>query len=617
MYRYAVLLWFSVFASAAYQLDLKYAWNGFSPMDWVTQYTQVSSVSGAFPNGVLGYQYSAPMYLYPWAEIGLGIPAEHFVYLFVAFEIAAMMLAMYYLQRQLRPNSGRWVVVLVLVFSTTSWLRDVNLARYGQPAFLGLYYTFADVFLIAAVVMILRGRYLFTALMLGGAFVTHPPLGLIGAAVCAAIAISDRNTLRPKPALFALAAFGAIAALWMSLFRNVGMSGGEIPHDMWLSLTQAVGVHWYPVQYGMFGPYYNERFFGFVSLLLLAVFYIPLDATGKRILAGIATALAISIFGVLVSWLFPTPFLVKLSLNRASDLVVLLSLPYIAAGLVSDLRSGPQWKRVLAAGMLFAPFSHHRGMPLLLTLPLLHRMRNCPVGGGRSYQRLRAGAWWGGVTLLLGYSVAYYDQSWESKDLIRWGGLLALLAIAAFYGHLTKWDITAFSKGAGVTVCVLCAGWLAYTGLRLRNTDEVQAYKDVQLWARNNTSADALFMSDPTTVGWRDYSRRASFGSVYEWLYSGWLYDSKEATFDEGLARYGELTSDIRRGLGFPRPLDGRAVLLQQAFKGYYGASDTRRRELAHKYGITYFVFKKEYLISPVHLPIRYENRHFLVVAAD
>src|SRR4029078_10822108 len=121
----------------------------------------------------------------------------------------------------------------------------------------------------------------------------------------------------------------------------------------------------------------------------------------------------------------------------------------------------------------------------------------------------------------------------------------------------------------------------------------------------------------PTIVGWRDYSRRASFGSVYEWLDAGWLYDSQSRTFKEGLARYGELSPDLRRGLGFPRPLDGYSVLLQQAFDGYYAASDARLRELAHKYGITHFVFRKEYLARRVRLPVVYENAHFIIVVPN
>jgi hypothetical protein len=309
--------------------------------------------------------------------------------------------------------------------------------------------------------------------------------------------------------------------------------------------------------------------------------------------------------------------LVKLSLHRASDLVVLLALPYVASGLVSDLRSDSRWVRVLAAGMLFAPFLHHRGMPLLLALPLLYRRFARNAKRDEWYPRLRAAAWWGAVSLLIGYSVAYFDQPWDGKDLVRWGGLVALMVIALVQGYRTRWNDTAYGKGMGVMICGLCFVWLAYTGLRLQNSREAEAYKDAQVWTRTNTPANSLFMSDPTIVGWRDYSRRASFGNVYEWLYAGWLYDSRRATFAEGLARYKELSPDLHRGLGLPRPLDGYPVLIEQAFKGYYAASDTRLRDLARTYGITHFVLRKAYLTRRARLSVVYENAYFLIVVPD
>ena len=68
----------------------------------------------------------------------------------------------------------------------------------------------------------------------------------------------------------------------------------------------------------------------------------------------------------------------------------------------------------------------------------------------------------------------------------------------------------------------------------------------VQLWAKNNTANDALFMPDPTHYyGWRDFSERSSFGNLRDWGYSSFAYNSDYEIYLEGKKRLAEFGFDI------------------------------------------------------------------------
>ena len=91
--------------------------------------------------------------------------------------------------------------------------------------------------------------------------------------------------------------------------------------------------------------------------------------------------------------------------------------------------------------------------------------------------------------------------------------------------------------GVGVVTGLLCAAvwWVGQSRPSPQMRAWCRDYRDTQVWARENTPRDALFLVDPVVrhpgvgYGWRDYSRRSSFGNLREWLYAGWSYSSDHA----------------------------------------------------------------------------------------
>ncbi len=160
--------------------------------------------------------------------------------------------------------------------------------------------------------------------------------------------------------------------------------------------------------------------------------------------------------------------------------------------------------------------------------------------------------------------------------------------------------------------------------------------KAAQEWARQNTPKDALFFVDPTLYyGWRDYSRRPSFGNLREWLYLAWAYNSDYALCQEGMRRFGEFGFSFQDCFGYDTPSEGLHALslrLRQrvyrpldsaldadAYRLALARADADRLALARRYGIAYFVFRTrtECGRPATRLPVAYENGHFLILRAE
>ena len=124
-------------------------------------------------------------------------------------------------------------------------------------------------------------------------------------------------------------------------------------------------------------------------------------------------------------------------------------------------------------------------------------------------------------------------------------------------------------------------------------------------------------MLDPNiNSGWRDYSLRPSFGNLREWLFYTWIYTGSDAMFKEGLRRFNEFGLDINHYLRLDPALKGYSMLYQDTEKVYYSMDDARRRRLAEKYGIEYFVMKTSKISQMPNLKKAYENDDFIIFEA-
>ncbi len=139
-----------------YYLDLKIAWGGWSPIDYVHQSFEPANFAKNFPSGIHNYDRSAFMHIYKLAYAYLGVSPESLLPVIVGIEIAVTAWLFYTLSRTLFPNSSNIVPIILIVLVITSNARNMDLARWNAPLFIGLYYTVADVLRVFAIIMILK-----------------------------------------------------------------------------------------------------------------------------------------------------------------------------------------------------------------------------------------------------------------------------------------------------------------------------------------------------------------------------------------------------------------------------------------------------------------------------
>ena len=630
MFLFFLFAWWTF----TYNIDLKIAWSGFSPIGWVYRTFDPAAFSGNFHNGEEDFSKSAFMHIYLYAYKCFNITPEILLPLIVGVEIAVLAWAVYALCRVLIPDSSRTVIFLVIALFIASNARDMNIARFKQPFFIGQYYNIADALRIFAIVMFLKGRSIWAGVLLAGSFASHLTMGLMGGIfIMAAQMPNIRDTFRFRTLLGA-AAFVAIAALWMAyIYEPEGIVSSNMPEQMWFNLARLFNFHWYPVEYGLFTLRHEERFVQFVSFILLLIFYIgrgnQLRQIDKKIIAGFIAMAVLVAAGIVISSTKPSPTLVKLALHRANDLIIIVGLVYVVNGLWSEFELDGIWRKIIAAGILVSPFVLEPGYPLLFSIILtapawLDVLRRNPV----SFRcKLVAASAMGIIIIILAYVATGMAGKWTSKAYT--GGGFFLISVVISWGILTllpflmkRWSPKELAKAFASVVCIfLTIFWLQNYRAHILGKEALKMsgdYKQVQLWAKNNTTRDALFMVDPSiNYGWRDYSQRSSFGSLREWLHTSWLYNSKLEFYLEGMKRFNEFKISLDGYLGVPHPLSSGKKLGKDVKRQYYSFNDDWRLDIAKRYGIDYFVMKKNEMKTSSQMLTAYENEHFIVLSVS
>ena len=603
--------------------------KGFSPIGWVYKTLLPGNFALDFPGGAETYTVSAFMHVY-FAANRLGIAPEAFLPFVVAFEIALLSFAVFVLCRALLPQAPLMVAALVVVYSIASPARDINLANFPQPYILGQYYNVADALRLLGIVMVLKSRPVWAAVLLAGSFITHPTMGLMGLACAAAM-----QSMRPREILtrqFAVAAlvFVLLTGGWLFVqLEDVAVSGGQIPVQIWMEMTRVFNYHWYTFDNGFFTLNPRQFFLPFLSFLLLLAYYWPTvrNDVSNKALAGVVAMLGLSLIGIAISVWVPVPFLIKLALHRASELVIFIGLPFVAAGLWRDLSTGSWWQRMGAATVVLSPW-FVRPFPIVVSVvqvaPSWWRVLRRQAASSADFivaALALAAAVLVGLYLVAGVWTAQSPLSFYADD--RKFALLVVVLVLVLV--LVLVPTAAFSRRLGrpavqalvlVVALAYSLDWLKFKAEN-KGITRGRSYLQAQLWAREQTPSSALFMPDPTQYyGWRDFSQRSSFGNVREWLHTSWLYDSRVERYQEGMRRFGEFKIELGPYLRNQPPVKGMNQLTDEVRRRYYAASDEWRIDLAKRYGIDYFIFERSRMRAPTKLKVVYQNDHFVICAA-
>ncbi|GEM_PF-1113197 len=598
-------------------LNVKAAWSGFSPIGYVYDKVHSENFEKDWPSGVGQFDKSIFMRLYPYMYESFGVPPEVLLPIVIGVHVLLLSLAYYFLARAMTEKAGHAEALVVVLLAVASGARDVNLARWGTPFFAGQFYATADILRIFAMVCALRGRVVIAGLLIGITFAVHPTMGIMGGVAVAAMFLVRPLQFNTKRFLLACACCMVVAVGWTFYTIDLSTVGsGIIGKNEWFHLTRLTNYHWYPVSLGVFDNF-DGRLLGFVSVLALFVVYLP--DTGsinvRRTLAGIGAALGMTLLGILISTTDVYPTLVKLCLVRASEVAVMLALTYPAIGLFRDMSSASLFRQVLAALILLSAFVH-RGFDPLVTALLTG------VVAWESYQRtqrsLKSCCLIGMVLMQVSLFVYLHYKGHAPGERGFLYVAVGVWLMSALYGLKHRFQVNSITlRGWGATVCLaLLIGSSGYWVHQTKEpvSAEKYSYMDAQVWARNHTPIDSLFMTDPTICyGWRDFSRRSSFGNQREWAFCSWLYESDARLFEEGLQRLGELSVDP---LSYPPNISGTDIMNDDVQRRYYETNDAWRRSMSQRYGITHYVLRKELTKGASSWPVVYENEHFTILEA-
>jgi hypothetical protein len=349
----------------------------------------------------------------------------------------------------------------------------------------------------------------------------------------------------------------------------------------------------------------------------------PLSEIDRRILSAIFAMTSLICAGILISLWRPHPAIVKLCLHRANDLIIIIGLIYIVNEILNELNSARLFQFIIALLVLLSPFVMSPGFPFIISLLLIFSR----IDFSGRLEKGSAARWFPfsialGVIILMGvyasqgmlrpwWTNAYTGfQSWKYWLLIASFGIILYYAkvfqnLRAFFPHILM---------AGIILLGINWGFNQRISSQQRMLGN--SFKETQIWAKRNTAQDSLFMVDPTIYyGWRDFSQRSSFGNLREWLHTSWLYNSKFSIYQEGLKRFNELSIDLKEYLISPSVKDFNN-LSKRIEAAFYSKDDEWKKNMTNKFGIDYFVLRKDRIKQKSGLRIVYENTHFLILEA-
>lgn len=607
-------------------LSWKLALSGYSPIDWLNHHSLPQNFVRDFPNGSDVNNKSLFMYLYRMADSILGISPEKLIPAVILFEMLFMGGASVLFFRALLPGAVPIAAFVFALLVVNSGSRSMELAGFGGPFFWGLYYNFADGMRLIALSLVLQRRFFVAALLFVLSVATHPIMGVMGGVFALGCFMSVRQRGDLNKILISSAVFFILAGgWWFYHLQNIDVVSTSIPSETWVVFSKAFNSHFYPVANGLLTSEFERRFLPFLALLLLAIFYISRtempDRTRNGVLTGAGLLLAVTLTGLAISHWSGNPGLIRLALMRASDMLILVSLAVVVAGLLSELEKGRFFQAALASGLLLAPFI---GPPVPIAYVFLIILSQLPF--------LRPGSWSSSnkitLTLVVAFCiflVTYYQLGFVHLDyetiyighkqlwlmtLYIGIGVMVVDLVHPFSGTLRQLSLAAVM----VLVFSKALYWEGTANLGSRDKPLGEAYLNAQLWAKQNTPPTALFLVDPTIYyGWRDFSQRSSFGNMREWLHTSWLYDPKKVNYDEGLRRAAEFGFYPPNYLSESPPLNGFVKIDKVVGEHFYSYGADRFREIAKKYSLDYIVMKKDRLKDRVLLPVAYENEFFVI----
>lgn len=599
-----------------FTLDVFLAFRGVSVLENVAAHADPQAFERDFPGGAnLTTSASPTVHIYHLGHDLFGLDGMVMLYGMILVEIGFVIGGLWLLWSAVLesfedgvttrdPVSRLAFVALVLVIVTGS-VQMANMAKFGFPYYHGQFYGFADGLRLAAIAMVLKRRWEWAALAFALCFTLHPIKALMAAAlVLGLLAVDWRRALT----LRALTAMGMTVAAWITWYMvTLHQYSQGVPLDAFIAYTRASQVHWYPMDMGLLTTARVGGLSPFLALLLMIWIALLQPGWPERmrngLAAGIALLAVLTAVGIWISAIHLWPGLIRISVIRASTMVSLVGPLILLAGAVLAWQAG---RKLMFAGFLaflLVGFEYLGGLrhmaPVFALGVALAHVAQTP----RDLQRVSTPA------LPIAATIAWLAYAYPKPEMPFGVALPALWATMAIWillhaeAFLARWHRAVpwlarlariGSPGLLALTLLFLAGAVHWSQQRItlftRNEVVARAYLETQIWARANTPSGSLFMVDPCHwYGWRDFSHRASIGTMREWYMTAWLYTDRGDLLDLGHRIAGTLGAALEPHEVNPQ---SRTTLCKTGRAAYYHPDLVGPRQVAEQFGVDYFVFE-------------------------
>lgn len=667
---------FAYYHYASY-INLKLAWKGCGPQDYVAQKLYPENFTKDFHSGIMVYDSSILMRMFPAAEKYLSLDTSALLHPYMFFHTLLFGLAVYFLAFALFSN--HFVSFMSAAVCLVGYIPGANLSKFGTGFWsyltFALFYAYANALRIFSIGMFVKKRYFFSFALLALTLYCHFTMGLFVLCAYGVYFLFNLKQLKDKKLLLSIGAFAlTVLPLFLQTFFSAVNDKPGIPVEDWIKYTKMLSCHWYPGLLQIFSRGAKYEFFSLVGILAFWFFttrFIDIkENRHKAIFIFTASWLAMSAVGIAVTMLHPVQALVILCLQRSTSLVTFLGTLYLVNYIYGKIKTGGIIGIFAAFWVLGCLFFSYPGLAAGPCLVMFATdLKNKQLGftkawskpfiAALSYFCLLAAvcvfyavmasifnqakdcfAWPFARKMLVStwYPFLFFDP-WSLHDYFLRGGMFrvhpfllkftvatavsTVLALGArkFTNHIWRKTLVVVLAG-----CTFASVWFlsnqSYAIWKGRKEPVAKDYLDVQLWAKNNTAKDALFMPDPAHFyGWRDFSRRSSFGNLREWVHTCMVYFPKNIEgCNSGIERLKDFTGYDLREMKIPEAGASGRTLNRIAKKRHYNISAAERTAFADKYSIDYFILEKAYITPQNYLDslsqfeVAYQNGSYMVL---
>ena len=565
-------------------LSLIYADIGFSPAHYVYKVAHLENFARDFPSGVENFDKSSVMNLYKYAYSIFGIQPLTLNRIFIFLEVISMSIALCFFSRAAEPNRSYLGQLLLISFFMAGEIRDINIANFGGVLFYGHYYIAADILNLLAVIFLLRGKLILSVVALAFLLTVHPVQGVfLGALLGSIILYHPREYLATKRIIIAGIAGACIAVPWILTKYNIlsvlgevaGHPQGVMSAQTWMTFARFGNYHFFVTDFG--SRFVINALIPYLLYFSLWVAYRRQYYQGNRVVRKLFPATVIifiiSLLGLLIPHVTNSPFLVKISLHRISNLFILVTLPFMVQRFIFNILKGSWVEQVSTILLIVGSFL--RPIGVVFSLPLI----------------------------IMSFGYPFWQNNPMLSKRIAWHPNFVVVMLSTFLPILTFI-------------------WLSFVGYwpsyLKKNTIAQRArdYEAAQLWIKSNTAPDALIMPPPNArSAGQGVMVRSSFGTLRDWIHNCCLYNSSKKWFDVGLQRSAEFGVNLqpyinkKGGGGIYRQIDFSKAITDR----YHTARPQWYRNLAKKYGIDYMIFLRKDLEAEVPSEMVYANDSYII----